>query len=66
VPWERGAKGVFSFQREYPLWTPQRKARGGPLDPRHCRIGARRAAHAAHCTAVGSSAALRMWHTPCG
>ena len=32
LPWGRGAKGVFSFQREYPLWNPQRKARGVPLD----------------------------------
>ena len=29
---ERETKGVFSFQREYPLWNPQRKARG--LTPR--------------------------------
>ena len=33
LPWGRGAKGVFSFQREYPLWNPQRKAMGVPLDP---------------------------------
>ena len=34
-----GAKGVFSFRREYPLLNPQRKARGVPLDPRHCKEG---------------------------
>ena len=33
-------KGVFSFQREYPLWNPKRNARGVPLDPRHCGIAA--------------------------
>ena len=33
LPWGRGAKGVFSFQREYPLWNPQRKARGVPPRP---------------------------------
>ena len=34
------SKGVFSFQREYPLWNPKRNARGVPLDPRHCGFAA--------------------------
>ena len=47
--WGDAAKGaILSRERMAPL-NPQENARGGPLDPRHCRIGARRAARAAQC-----------------
>ena len=44
-----GQRGYSLSKENTPLWNPQRKARGVPLDPRHCRIGARRAARAAQC-----------------
>ena len=53
---DAGQRGYFLFKENTPFGTPQRKARGEPLDPRHCRIGARRAARAAQQRGVGAEA----------
>ena len=33
LPWGRGAKGVFSFQREYPFGTPRERRWVFPSTP---------------------------------
>ena len=57
------SKGVFSFQREYPLLIPQRKARGVPLDP---RIGSRglEELHALRNRVPAKCCCKTIWSTP--